>query len=389
MTSFPCPDYAGGSLVNLMSSLRIALGAPATDYPEAGLLPASELSAARRIVLLLVDGLGYDYLLQQAPDSVLRGLLRGRLDTVFPTTTAAAITSLSTGLAPQQHAITGWHMWLRELQRVTTILPFRSRGDNVDLSEAGYHVDSLIGAPSLFAGIRSSAAVVSPAWIVDSPYSQASTLPARRFGYRNLEEMFARLQWLVMAADGPEYIYVYWPEFDALAHKHGVSSVEVQQSFTRLDQALGEFLEQISGSDTCLLISADHGFIDTGPEHYVQLAEHPDLAACLRLPLCGEPRAAYCYVHADRRNSFETYAAQVLQPYCECVASAEMIERGYFGLGAAHPELAQRVGDYVLLLKEQFVIKDYVDGEKPFFFSGVHSGLSDAELHIPLMVTQV
>ena len=115
MTSFPSPDYAGGSLVNLMSSLRGAMAAPPTDYPETGLVSSTELRSARRIVLLLIDGLGYEFLLQQPPDSVLRRHLRGRLDLVFPTTTAAAITTLTTGLAPQQHAITGWFMWLREL----------------------------------------------------------------------------------------------------------------------------------------------------------------------------------------------------------------------------------------------------------------------------------
>ena len=85
MTSFPSPDYTGGSLVNLMSSLGGALAAPLTDYPEAGLLPAAELRPARRVVLLLIDGLGYEFLLQQSPDSVLRRHLRGRLDSVFPT----------------------------------------------------------------------------------------------------------------------------------------------------------------------------------------------------------------------------------------------------------------------------------------------------------------
>ncbi len=389
MTSFPSPDYAGGSLVNLMSSLRGALAAPPTDYPEAVLLPAADLRLARRVVLLLIDGLGYEFLLQQSPDSVLCRHLRGRLDSVFPTTTAAAITTLTTGLAPQQHAITGWFMWLREFGIVTSILPFRSRAGGLDLAAAGLKVESILGAPSLFAAMHKTAAVLSPARIVDSAYSQATTAPARRLGYQTQDEFFARLTGLVRAADGPEFIYAYWPDFDSLAHQKGVSGLEAQQHFAALDRAIGEFIEDIAGTDTCVVITADHGFIDTGPEHYVQLAEHPDLAACLRLPLCGEPRAAYCYVRPDHTNAFERYVAEVLQPYCECVASAELIERGFFGLGAAHPELAARSGDYVLLLKGQHVIKDYVAGEKPFFFAGVHSGLSTAELHIPLVVACV
>lgn len=389
MTTFPCPDYTGASLVNLMTSLRGALGAPPTDYPETSLLPAAELRSARRIVLLLIDGLGHDFLLRQPPESVLRRHLRGRLDSVFPTTTAAAITTLATGVGPQQHAITGWFLWLRELGMVTSILPFRSRAGSLDLAHAGLSVQSLLGAPPLFAEIGCSAVVLSPARIVDSAFSRASTGPARRIGHHDLDDLFMRMTALATAVDGPEFIYAYWPEFDSLAHVKGVSGVEPQQHFERLDRACGEFLDRIAGSDTCVLITADHGFIDTGPGHYLHLADHPDLAACLRLPLCGEPRAAYCYVRPDRANAFERYAAEVLGDYCDCVASGELIDRGLFGLGAAHPELAARVGDYVLLMKGRHVIKDYVAGEKPFFFAGVHSGLSEAELRVPLVVAQV
>ncbi|HEY9199460.1 MAG TPA: alkaline phosphatase family protein [Gammaproteobacteria bacterium] len=386
MTSFPRPDYQGASLVNLMASLRGALGAPPSDYPEAGLLPAAELRRARRIVLLLIDGLGHDFLLRQPVDCVLRRHLRGRLDSVFPTTTAAAVTAVATGVGPQQHAITGWFMWLRELGMVTSILPFRSRAGGLDLARAGLSVEALLGAPSLCAGLDTNAAVLSPQRIVESAFSRASTGPARRIGYQDIDDLFTRMTALITAPDGPQYIYAYWPEFDSLAHAKGVGGVEAQAHFELLDRACGEFLERIAGTDTCVLITADHGFIDTGPEHYVHLAEHPDLAACLRMPLCGEPRAAYCYVRPDRAAVFERYAADVLEKYCDCVPGAELIEQGLFGLGAPHPELAARVGDYVLLMKDRYVLKDYVAGEKPFFFAGVHSGLSEAELRIPLVV---
>lgn len=388
MTTFPCPDYAGGSLVNLMASLRGAFDAPAAEYPETGLLPAAELRRARRVVLLLIDGLGMEFLLRQPADSVLRRHLLGRIDSVFPTTTAAAVTAVMTGVAPQQHAITGWFMWLRELGMVTSILPFRSRAGGCDLDRAGLTVQPLLGAPPLFAGLACSSAVLSPARIVDSAFSQAGCGPARRIGYRDLDDMFARLSGLVGAADGPRFIYAYWPEFDSLAHTQGVSGAAAQEHFRTLDAAFGAFLERSAGSDTCVIVTADHGFIDTGPEHYVQLAEHPDLAACLRLPLCGEPRAAYCYVCPAQAQTFERYARDVLGPYCECHAAEELIDRGLFGLGAPHPELHARIGDYVLLMKERHVIKDYLAGERPFFFAGVHSGLSEAELRVPLIVAR-
>ena len=39
------------------------------------------------------------------------------------TATATAITTFMTGLAPQQHGLTGWHVYLKELGCVTAVLP--------------------------------------------------------------------------------------------------------------------------------------------------------------------------------------------------------------------------------------------------------------------------
>ena len=91
-----CACGAGGRRHN---GAGAACGAGVNDYPPLALLPAADLSPARKIVLLVVDGLGYDYLRRQLPDGALSRHLRGRMDSVFPTTTAAAITTLLTGVA--------------------------------------------------------------------------------------------------------------------------------------------------------------------------------------------------------------------------------------------------------------------------------------------------
>src|SRR5512135_1734595 len=105
------PDYAGGSILNLMRSVAEACGATGLPYEPARQLDPAELADAANIVLLVIDGLGLDYLLRNGKDGALRGHLRGSLTSVFPSTTASAITTFLTGLAPQQHGLTGWHMY--------------------------------------------------------------------------------------------------------------------------------------------------------------------------------------------------------------------------------------------------------------------------------------
>ena len=51
--------------------------------------------------------------------------------------------------------------------------------------------------------------------------------------------------------------------------------------------------------------------------------------------------------------------------------------------------LAERVGDYTLLMKDRYVIKDWLPGEGRFMHVGVHGGLTREELYVPLVVASV
>ena len=120
------PDYLGGSSVNLMQSIAESRGGNIGLYPNLGNLSTSELTQSRNVVLLVIDGLGYDYLCNK-PNSFLYQHLHSKITTVTPPTTAAAITTFLSGLAPQQHGLTGWFTYFHELDQVITVLPYLLR----------------------------------------------------------------------------------------------------------------------------------------------------------------------------------------------------------------------------------------------------------------------
>ncbi len=107
------------------------------------------------------------------------------------------------------------------------------------------------------------------------------------------------------------------------------------------------------------------------------------------MPLCGEPRAAFCYVRADRVTAFEEYCHQVLGDRVDLVPSRQLVEDGLFGNGSPHPRFMERVGDYCLLPRGNHVIRDYLPSETPHAQIGVHGGLSEAELMVPLCVLEI
>jgi predicted AlkP superfamily pyrophosphatase or phosphodiesterase len=384
------PDYHGGSIVNLMRSIERALDARPCDaasaYPELSALPAAALSGARNIVLLVIDGLGYDYLTGAGAGGVLQRQLKARITSVFPSTTATAVSSFLTGVGPQQHALTGWHMWLRELGCLAATLRFRPRHGGEPLSKSGIAPRSVFTAEPMFDRLAAKSHVVSPVNIIDSDYNVAHCGLALRRPYKELSELFSALAEIVRRGSERQFIHAYTYDFDETAHSFGSASPELQQKFRQIDAAYARFLDEIAGSDTLVLAVADHGFIDSPKTACIELEDHPQLAETLMLPLCGERRVAYCYVQPGQEGAFEHYVQTRLAHCASLYRSADLITQGWFGLGAANPRLAERVGHYILVMKGDYTIKDWIPGEPCYLTVGVHGGVSAAEMYVPLIV---
>jgi len=380
------PDYHGGSIVNLMASIETAFGGRA-GYATLRELAPEEIAAARNVCLVVIDGLGSRYLMRADNGAALRSHLRASITSTFPSTTATAITTFMTGLAPQQHGLTGWHMYFRELGTVLAVLPFRPRhGGPPIAADGGVTPEGLLGNPPFVDRLDADAFVVSPSGIVDSVFNVAHSGRAQRVAHGGVEEIFTAVRDIVRGARERSYVYAYYSEIDSLAHAHGIGSSEVRAELARVDAAFGRLLEEIAGTDTLVVATADHGFVDTRPETVVDLDDHPALAETLLVPLCGEPRVAYCYVKPGAHRAFERYVETRLSRCVSLARSADLVAQGWFGPGAPHPRLADRVGDYALVMKDGYAIRDHVPGERRHLQIGVHGGTSEDEMLVPLIV---
>lgn len=377
------PDYRGGGIVNLMSTIATALGG-SSPYPPLAALPPQALADARHLVLLVVDGLGHDFLLGR--DGALRQHLLGSLTSVFPSTTASAIPTFLTGLAPQQHGLTGWHMYFREVGAIVAPLPFRVRTGRHALREAGVTPSMLFGLTPLFDRLPLPCHVVSPRHIVHSDFNVALSGRAKRHGYETLEEMFALLAGLLRISEPRSYIHAYWPQLDSLAHEHGIHSEQVADAFAALEAGFSRLLDAARGSGSLVIVTADHGFVDTSADQTIDLDDHPGLRETLLLPLCGESRAAYAYVRAGREAQFENHVRGRLADRVHLYRSEEVLRQGWLGPGEAHPALRDRIGDFVLIPRGRAILRDWLQGEERHTHIGVHGGLSAAEMIVPLVV---
>lgn len=380
------PDYAGGGFLNLVASLVESRGARAR-HPTLAALPPSALADARNVVFLIVDGLGDDTV-RAHPGSALHAARRGAIRSVFPSTTATAITTSYTGLSPAEHGLTGWFTWFAETACVGAPLPFRMRGSDSLLGARGAAPAALYRGTSYLDAMDAETHVVSWDAILESDYNRHHCGGAQRAAYAKIDGLVDGIERAVKSSSARKFVYAYWWQFDYVSHRHGVGSAEARTQYELVDAAFARLLARLSGTDTAIAASADHGFQDSTPDEWLSLEDVPTLSPLLRLPLCGERRIAWCYVQPGREAEFAARAADWLGDRADVVPSRGMVEDGWLGPGDPHPALAGRVGDVALVMRGRNTIKDWVAGEARFLHIGNHGGTSAAEMNIPLLVAR-
>ncbi|MCP3867383.1 MAG: alkaline phosphatase family protein [Gammaproteobacteria bacterium] len=370
-----------------MASLSWSLGGGETGYPPLTGFDHRPMERARNVVLLVIDGLGHQYLNKEGSDSVMRQHCLRRLTSVCPSTTTTAIPTFLTGVPPQQHGFTGWFTYFTELGSVVTVLPFCTRLGGIPIESSVISPADLSGVPTFYKRVPVSSHVVMPDWIARSTFNQSFSGGARISSFNGLTGLYKGILKAVGQGKGRNFIYAYWPEFDALAHHFGVASQEAADHFHQLDRLFIDLISALQGTDTLLLLTADHGFIDSSARHTVRLENHPEFKGTLMAPLCGEPRMAFCYVHPHRQRRFEHYLAENLDREIGVYASQRLLQEGWFGLGEPHPGLQDRIGHYTLVMKENFKITGRLPGERSINHIGVHGGLSPDEMYVPLVAS--
>jgi arylsulfatase A-like enzyme len=304
------------------------------------------------------------------------------MTSVFPSTTASAITTSYTGRTPLEHGLTGWYTYFGEAGCVAAALPFRSRGDQVLLSGRGVKPADLYRSASLFATLPVRSIVVSYRDIIDSHYNVRHCEGAERRAYETLDQFVDEIE--AAAKSGPErkFIYAYWPEYDATSHRHGSESAEALVQLEKIDATYGKLLARLAGTDSLVVATADHGFIDSSREDCLEPPS--SISSMLRFPLCGERRVAYCHVHSPAE--FSARAKDWLGERADVRPSQALVDEGWFGPGTPHPRLAERIGDIALVMRERYTVKDWTPGEPRYLHIGNHGGTSEHEMMIPLIV---
>ena len=381
----PRPDYSGGGIVNLMSSIIRSRGGKSPHRPLCG-LPPSALRPYKKVVLLLLDGLGAKQLHQFILSGKGRNFLAlhpwQKITTACPATTAAVVTTLATGSAPAEHAILGWHLHLPDLGMVGTILPFVTRTDT-PIAGDDFDLEKYLAIPAPLASIRGRRVLISQGHIPTSRTSMAMPWWTERRAFEDLDGMLRQLR-AFARSPGRAYAYAYWPHYDTQCHAHGPEGRAPARHLGELDAFLARTEHALAGTDTLLLVTADHGHMQTRAR--IDLSRIPGFYDCLSMLPSGDARMVQCFVRPSRVKEFRRLTRSApFRRAAACASQAEVLRSGILGPGRPHPALASRLGDYILFAAPgcAFLYPAAQSGEKAPKY-GNHGGLSADELEVPL-----
>ncbi|MEE1296368.1 MAG: alkaline phosphatase family protein [Bifidobacterium sp.] len=347
---------------------------PAADRAALG------LPAARAVVVVLVDGLGYwNLAMRLAHMRYLRSLLdepanRRPISTTSPSTTTAAIASFGTGTCPGLTCMTGYTQQNPATGELAQLIAFRGAPSPEDLQREPTVFERLAerGVPVTSVGLSRFAA---------SPFTRAALRGSR---YICADQPLDRVRKVAEAAREPGLTYLYLRDIDKTGHAEGWDSEPWVATAEKVDNQLAT-LRRLVPPDTLIVIVADHGMVAPDSSQRLDVASDDVLMQGVRL-LAGEPRSMMVYLEdgEDVDAAARRWRAR-LGERGWVRTKAEAVEAGFFG--PTCDRALATIGD---LLVEAAAAVTLVDSAHQTMgamtMPGVHGSQTMLEMDIPCLV---
>jgi hypothetical protein len=354
-------DYRGACVASIVP--RILRREPAPWLPDL-------VFDARVVVLLVLDGLGWDAV--QAQPTVLptvHAMEGGPVTTVVPSTTAAALTSITTGLSPAEHGVVG----------------FRVAVDGDVLNVLGWQMAKAKRAPDPFTIQRHPPFLGRPVTVVtsssfrNSGFTRVHLRDADFVGWRAESTLVEHVRNLTRG--GATFIYTYYPGIDEVAHEFGLHDGYYTAELAATDRLVAAVLDVLP-ADAALVVTADHGQVHLDAESWLPLGDVEPYVAF------GSGDGRFRYLHAAKGAAVDLAAAarDTFGKQAWVLTRAELLDGGWLGPDPS-PATRRRVGDVVLAARDDVA---FIDPAMPreLGLRSAHGSMTAVEMQVPCLAAR-
>lgn len=408
-TNFIYPQYNNNCISNIPNAIlqffdaeKEKIKSPLNDKIE-------KVSSEKinKVVLLVIDGFGFNQFLNyQKENSFLANLTsKGEacpLTSVFPSQTTNALTTLNTGLTPQEHGLFEYFIYLKDVGVVNAlrferigskhqklvdegidpnILLLRGKSIHNTLKEKGINTYTHIHASNAFNAC--SKLIFQGSTIIPAIKSSDSIVRLRK----KLEEN----------SGNSAYFFVYLDSLDTISHEYGPDSYEYYAELSVITHLLHkELVQKIdpkTAKETLLLITADHGGVNVNPKQTTYLSKtilnlQTGKNRKTILPT-GSPREIFLHIREERLAETKEWLIQKIGNKAQIIKTKEAAEKGLFGLRVASERFFERTGNLMILpYGNQTVWFEKPEGRK-ISYLGQHGGLNEEEMLVPFAISNL
>ena len=356
------------------------------------------------VVLFLIDGFGWRFFerFQDAP-FIQRFAKQGKIEKLtsqFPSTTAAHVTTIHTGLPVGYSGVYEWFYYEPQLDRVIAPLLFSYAGstERDTLRSSGVQPASLYPRGIFYPALRKMGVdsyVFGMREYTPSTYSNVVMAGAEQRSYKTLSEALTNLGLLLKKQPRPAYVHLYFDKIDSLGHTYGPNARQTEaeiESFLLIMQH--HFEDTFHGNKRILfLMTADHGQVEVDPQTTIYLNRDMRFSGVERmlktnrsgqlLVPAGSARDMFLHVKDDLLDEAQTFLTPRLEGRADVVKTEYLMNEGYFG-----PEISarfrERVGNLVILPYRYESVWWYEKDKFEQRFYGHHGGLTPEEMETVL-----
>ncbi len=386
----PVPNYQGAGIANVVPSIFLNLartrgslfGRSRSEIEEKvytinpGLTPdleswvPKEVSMATQIVLVVLDGLGSTQLARCSDAlSSLAVFSQRRISSVAPTTTATALTSISTGATPATHGLLGYRMRLdgdKVMNSLTWSIPTDSNWRAPKPEDVQPKIPFLNFRPK----------VVTKAQYLNTGFTKAHLRNTEMFDYRLPSTMVDHVEELLHG--GEAFVYAYYEGIDTVAHEYGLRDCYLEE-LRFVDYLLGRLVSSLP-QGALLLVTSDHGQVEV-PAAPIELDER--ILESTRV-LSGEGRFRWLHVKSGHIDKVVELSNELYGRDAWVVTRDQLIQGGYYGSSAENGFEVSRLGEVALIAKTNVAFYDPLD-TGPYNLVSRHGSLTEDELQVPLL----
>jgi len=408
--NFVYPQY-DQRCISEIPNMILDLFEAGSEKTKFGSKTVTQLEGINKVVLLVVDGFGFKQFLNHLKENRFLSNLTNQgevypLTSVFPSQTTNALTTLNTGLTPQEHGLFEYFIYLKDIG-VVNALQFERLGSKLKdrlidkrydprillLHDKNIHNTLKQNGINTFTHVNVSNAfnilsklIFHGSKIIPSVKSSDTVVRLRK----NLEENSGK----------SAYFFVHLDTLDTISHEYGPDSYEYSAELSTitylLNRELVQKLEPKTAKETLLLVTADHGGLNVNPRDTIYLNCLPKAILNLQvgknqkaiMPI-GGPRELFLHIKEEKLVETKEWLVQRIGNKAQIIETKEAAEKGLFGLGIPDKEVFERTGNLMILpYGNETVWYENSEGDK-ISFLGQHGGLHAEEMLVPFAITKL